>query len=387
MIAEAGPGSGSGTPRPFKDYRRSTSMSDDMLRRANLNQIPASQASLPTRSHSVQPMDPMSSKAPPAASNDSAKFTRPEVRGFPQTSYAPVVPSPLGSYSAYETSALGTSIHELTPVPTQTTSDHKPSEYGMSHQASTASRTTNGYGHTAEQRESPQRSASNGHSTAPIAPYWPEYVENDPTINLRRQSTIKARPPPPIATHRALTYPNQLDEGLTRRRSPPSQTSLYSADHVSGPGDYDERNISRPPSHGATQTTSSSSGSRSHHRRLKLKSSLELLPNCAKKEVTLDASRQAAIIGKPISPTSNFIQKRGFALYRFVNPKPSGRDMITYELERLKPSMSTSKVMTSEPTTLRVVFPRAMKGVEGTVGMYDSVSEMWLNPHALKKKR
>jgi hypothetical protein len=120
---------------------------------------------------------------------------------------------------------------------------------------------------------------------------------------------------------------------------------------------------------------------------LKLKSSLELLPNCAKKEVTLEASRQAAIIGKPISPTSNFIQSRGFALYRFINPKPLGRDMISYELERLKPSLSTSKVMTSEPTTLRVTFPRAMKGVEGTVGMYDSVSEMWLNPHALKKKR
>jgi hypothetical protein len=138
---------------------------------------------------------------------------------------------------------------------------------------------------------------------------------------------------------------------------------------------------------GVAQTHSSSSGSASRQRKLKLKTSLELLPNCAKKEIALDASRQAALIGKPISPTSNFIQNRGFALYRFINPQPVGRDMLSYELERLKPSMSTSKVMISESTTLRVTFPRAMKGVEGTVGMYDSVSEMWLNPHALKKKR
>ena len=269
-----------------------------------------------------------------------------------------------------------------------------------------ASRATNGYGsygmsngygdHRASAMPAEmngQAKASNGYANGYTpAPYWPEYVEEEeeePMTNLRRQSTIKARPPqPPASAQRSMTYPNNQGEGLTRRRSPPSiQSSNYSADHTSSTDDpYEHRSVSRAPSErGRPPTHSSSSDSASRRRKLKLKSSLELLPNCTKKEIAQEASRQAAIVGKPISITSNFIETRGFALYRFINPSPVGRDMVSYELERLRPSMSTSKVMISEPTTLRVTFPRAMKGVEGTVGMYDSVSEMWLNPHALKK--
>ena len=391
-------------------------MTDDILRKVNFEQAPP-QLTRPGRSSSVRANEGAPQKVvaipPPAPSVTSS---RPEVKGFPQTSYAPVASSPYAAYTDYDSYPLDESS-PLTPVPTRIHQGHVAAPSTVFDQPATASRTIsyggmasrepNGYGHGhgpygmtngyADHRAPAMPAEMNGKAKAmngyangyTPAPYWPEYVEEEPMPDLRRQSTIKARPPqPPAAAQRSMTYPNNQGADLTRRRSPPSiQSSNYSADHTSSTEDgYDNRTVSRAPSErGRAQTHSSSSGSASRRRKLKLKSSLELLPNCTKKEIALDANRQAAIVGKPISVTSNFIESRGFALYRFINPQPVSRDMLSYELERLRPSMSTSKVMISEPTTLRVTFPKAMKGVEGTVGMYDSVSEMWLNPHALKK--
>jgi hypothetical protein len=110
---------------------------------------------------------------------------------------------------------------------------------------------------------------------------------------------------------------------------------------------------------------------------------LELLPNCAKKEIAATAHRQSAIQGFSVSPISSLLHDRGFALYQFVNPMPTGPDMVSYDLEKLTPSIQTSKIMTSTPTPMRVTFPRHMHGIEGSVGMYDSVSDMWLTPQSL----
>ena len=186
----------------------------------------------------------------------------------------------------------------------------------------------------------------------PPPPSWPDYVEQEPEFaTLQRQATLKANPANAPTPQRQSTYPQpgQPSNRPAQRASvyPGAQTapkpgpaSVHSSFYSGGPPS--SGHTSRAPSERGAPAQSSSSDSASRRRKLKLKTSLELLPNCAKKDVAAAANRQAAIIGHPISPTSNFIQSRGFSLYRFINPKPVGTDMLSYELERLKPSMSTN---------------------------------------------
>jgi hypothetical protein len=293
----------------------------------------------------------------------------PNVQGFPGSSYAP--------FSAFETPTPAASNDQLTPVPSNTRYSSVPNTPSAKVPSTAASKVPNGFHRPPYEREETQprvhgkAKATNGFGATQNP--WPLYPEESPLDDLRRS----------VTTAKGKAVAN------ARTKQPPSlQSSVYSAELASGSeGTYGRHKSRAPSTIGIVNTQSMSSSSGSRPRRLKLKQSLELMPNCARREATQDASRQAAILGKPVSPTTSHLENRGFALYRFITPVPAGDDMLVYNLERLKPSLSTSKVMTTEPTTMKVTFPRSMRGIEGTVGMYDSVTDMWLNPHAIKKRK